>query len=134
MIGAVPQSSNSPTLSPRDTLSAAYDTLNALWKDAEVHLGTFSVCIPIEIDIGMNRFLSWRRLKNWRIALGIRQDDDSIYWRPLLECPIIDRIDMVVYFTKLQNEIKKARIDLGWKLQEAATALNNALGLPDLKQ
>jgi hypothetical protein len=141
-----------PPHTNRDPLVAAYDELNALWKQAEEQLAAMRVSVWVEVELpvirgggaGSSDFHEWDERdslcwgkpdKEWRLCISTtrtynidnREDEWGI--RPVAECSMEDRIKLVQHFPALKAKMVEARQKLIPVVADAIAALKNALAM-----
>ena len=99
----------------RDDLKKRYDQLNALWRKAESDLRGFHVPQPVGLLVSAEHreYFGWQRSKGeWRICFGEGKpgsdDFDGVSWKPIGECVLGVRLDMIAYFEPLKHQVVEA--------------------------
>jgi len=129
----------------KEEISARYDALNALWKQAEDQLRQFlvptSVVVPTDAYVEPDEppdwgeetreSIGWVKLNGaWRICLGtaIPQTNWATTWKPITECTFDIRKEYVEHFPKLREAVELKARETVPELDEAIAKLSATLG------
>lgn len=97
----------------RQAMQGRYDQLNALWQQAESEIKSY-LCpraVGLMVDAENREYFGWQRVKgSWRICFGEGQpgsDSGVIAWKPVLDCEVSVRVDMIPHYPTLRDHVVK---------------------------
>lgn len=129
----------------RDALFNRYDTLNALWLNAEEQLTQFHIPRPVyytydkyqdpndELGALTCKRLGLRRIRGkWRICYELYEEwhDRELGWTPITECSADIRVEAAKHLDGLREAVVKFAEDFIPKVDEAVKVLADTLRQP----
>jgi hypothetical protein len=141
-----PAPASDPIQQVGEEIVATYQQLEEAWKKAESILAAAHVPVDVKVKVGnythyhheepygdSMMYLGYVKLKNqWRICYitettWVQQPDDDVECRPITECPVELRLEMMDWFPKLHEKVIKVTKDYVPKIKEKVAAFENTL-------